>query len=115
MGNLIEKPFAPSIANCKLPITNSDRSFLAVLVQNLIHLVDGQVLVKVVVDLNRRSPAAGADALDFFKSEHSVGRGPFILDSQLFLAVLQQFLAADEHAGNIGADLNVVLSARLSC
>ena len=35
---------------------------------------------------------------------------PFVPDAQVFLAVLQQFLAAAQHAGNVGADLHVVFT-----
>ena len=49
------------------------RCFLPVFVQNLVHLLRGEVFMEIVVDLCGRGPAAGTDALDFFQGEHAVG------------------------------------------
>ena len=56
--------------------------------QNAGHAVGRQIVMEVVVDLNRRRPAAGADALDFFEREDAVGRHALVADAQLFLEAL---------------------------
>src|SRR6516225_3288626 len=78
------------------------RPFLLVVVEDLVELFDREVLVEVVVHLHGRSPAARPDALHFFEREDTVGRCALVTDAQLLRAVLQQFLAAAQHAGNVG-------------
>src|SRR3954463_187327 len=51
------------------------RCLLLIPVQNLIHLLRRQVLVKVIIHLRRRSPAAGPNALHLFQREHPIFRG----------------------------------------
>ena len=50
--------------------------------------------MKVIVHLCRWSPAAGADAFDFFQRKQSVGRGAFVADAQFLRAVLQNLFPA---------------------
>ena len=72
-----------------------------------------EVVVEVVVDLHGGRPAAGADALDFFEREQAVGRDVFVADAELVLAVVEDLVAAAQHAGDVGADLHVVLAGGL--
>ncbi len=69
--------------------------------------------MKVVIHLRRRGPAAGANALNFFQRKQTVRRSFLVSDAQLLLAMLEQFLAPAQHAGDVGANLHVVLAARL--
>ena len=73
-----------------------------------------EILVIVVIDLNRRRAGAGADTFDFFERKGSVGRDLLVANSQALLNVLEKFVAAAQHAGNIRADLNVVAAFGLA-
>src|SRR5579859_7501987 len=81
--------------------------------EDFVHRVRGQVFVKVVVDLNGGSPAAGSNALYFFQRKKLVRRGFFVANAQLLLAVCQQLIAATQHATDIGAYLYMILAQRL--
>src|ERR1700722_14389806 len=80
------------------------RCFLFVLVQNSVHLFRGQVLVERIVHLPRRRPTARTDTFHLFERKHSVLSGSFVLNPQPAFAMLQKFLAAAQHAGNVGAN-----------
>ena len=69
--------------------------------------------MEVVVDLDGRRPAAGADALDLFEREEAVGRDALVADAELVLEALEDLVAAAQHAADVGADLHVVLAGRL--
>jgi hypothetical protein len=69
--------------------------------------------VEVVVDLNGRGPAAGADALNLFEREEAVGRNAIGADAELFAEALVDFVGAAQHATDVGADLNVVFAGGL--
>ena len=69
--------------------------------------------MEVVVDLHGGSPAAGADALDFFEREDAVRGDSFVADAELRLAVVENLVAAAQHAGDVGADLHVVFAGGL--
>ena len=60
----------------------------AIAAQNAGHQVGFQLVVEVVIHLDGRRPAAGADALDFFKREEAVGRHALGTDAQLLLESL---------------------------
>src|SRR3954469_19168212 len=62
---------------------------LAVLFDHRVHFFGREVLVEVVVDLHRRRPAAGADALDFFQREQAIRRRLLVANAQGLLAVLE--------------------------
>src|SRR5208282_5599917 len=89
------------------------RSLLLILVQNLVHLRVRQVLVKVVIHLDCRSPTARANTFHLFQREQAVLRRAFMADAQLLLAVVKKLFATDEHTRDIGTHLYVVLPARL--
>src|ERR1035438_9302378 len=59
--------------------------------QNAGHMLGRELVVEVVVDLDGRSPAAGADALDFLQREEAVGGDAFMADAELLLKALVQF------------------------
>src|SRR5215467_15781274 len=89
------------------------RSLLLIPLENPVHLLGSQVLVKVVIHLRRGSPAARSNAFHFFQAEHTVGCGLFMSDAQFFGALMKDLLAAANHATYIRADLHVVLATRL--
>jgi len=68
--------------------------------------------MKVVVDLDRRSPATGADTLDLFQREDTIRGRLFVADTQLVFAVVENLVPAAQHAGDIRAHLHVVLACR---
>ena len=80
--------------------------------QDPVHLCRREVFVKIVVDLDSGRPAAGADALDLFEREEAVGGNSLVADAELCLAVVEDLVAAAQHAGDVGADLHVVLARR---
>ena len=61
-----------------------------------------------VVDLEAGRLGAGGDALDVLEGEQAVGGGAAGLDAEGLLGVLQQLLAAQELAGDVGADVDHV-------
>src|SRR3974390_2804832 len=58
-------------------------------VENIRHALGCQIIVKVVVHLNCRRPAAGADALHFFEGEDTIRRNAFVTNAQLFLELFE--------------------------
>ena len=75
---MLANPFRPAAA----------LGFRSVLGQNPWHLFRIQVVMKVVVHLDRRSPAADPDALNFFKRENSILRHALVPYSQFLLESL---------------------------
>ena len=63
--------------------------------------------MKVVVHLDRWSPAACADALHLFEREHAVGCYALVPNAQFLLEFLVNLVSAAQHATDIGADLHV--------
>src|SRR5579864_2247379 len=88
-------------------------STLAILLDHRVHLLIGQILVKVVIHLNGRRPTASADTLNFLQRKNAVGRSLFVPDSQFLFAVFQNLFSAPQHAGDVGAYLYVILANRL--
>ena len=86
---------------------------VAVGFDDLVDLDGGEIVVEVVVDLHGGGPAAGADALDFFQRKGAVGSDSFMADAELGLAVIEDLVATAQHAGDVGADLQVVLAGWL--
>src|SRR5437899_1786443 len=84
---------------------------LPILVKHFVHLLRRQVLMKIVVDLDRWRPTAGANALDFFQRKQPVGGGAFVSHAEFLLAMLQQFFTTAEQAGDIRANLDVKFSS----
>ncbi len=81
-------------------------------VENFGHALRCQIIVKVVVHLDGRSPAAGADAFYFFEREDAVGGHALVPDAKLFLEFLVDLVSATQHATDIGADLHVEFACR---
>ncbi len=77
------------------------------------HEIGLELVVEVVVHLDGRRPAAGADAFDFFEGEKPVGRDALGTDAELFLEALVDIVGAAQHATDIGADLNIEFSRGL--
>src|SRR5205807_7583955 len=86
---------------------------LPIFVQNLVHLLRCQVLVKVVIDLDRWRPAACANTFNFFKRKHSVWSCAFMSDAEFLLTMLQQFFSTAEQACDICANLHVEFATPL--
>ena len=91
------------------------RALLAIFVQYRPCDSGRQVLVEVVIDLDRRRPAAGSDALDLFEREHAVGRGLPCGRCRALLAVVEKLVAAAQHAADVGADLHVDICRAAWC
>src|SRR5258708_34762046 len=85
-----------------------------VLLQTSVHLLRRQVLMKVVIYLHRRRPAAGADAFYLFQGEHSVRCCLFVSYTELLFAVVKKFLATPKHATDVRAHLHMKLAQRFS-
>src|ERR1700740_2730978 len=81
---------------------------LLITLQHSIHLLLSKVLVEVVIHLRCGRPTASANALHFFQREQPIRRRFFVADAKFSLAVIEKFLSAAQHAGNVGADLHVV-------
>ena len=79
-----------------------------------VDLVVGDAVEVAVVHLEARRLGAGGDALDVFERELAVGRGVAGLDAEAVLEVVQQLLAADQHARDVGADVDHVVAHRLA-
>src|SRR5258705_95208 len=71
-----------------------------------------EVFVEVVVDLDGRGPAARADAFDLFERERAVSSDFFVPDAKRVFAVVEDLIAAAQHAGDVGADLHVIFPGR---
>ncbi len=81
---------------------------------NAVEFDGTQIFVEIVIHLHGRRACAGADAFHFFEGEDAVGGGFLVADLQALLGALEEFIAAAEHAGHIGADLNVMLAHGLA-
>src|ERR1700733_3399874 len=88
------------------------RCFLPVLVKHLIHLLGGQVLVKVVIHLRRRSPTASSNAFHLFQRKQSGSRRSLVTHAQLLSAMMQDFFAPAHQTADVSANLHVELSSR---
>src|ERR1700687_1612532 len=66
--------------------------------QDLRYVLRRQVVVEVVIDLDCRCPAAGADAFNFFEREDAVRSYTFVPDAELFLEFFVDIVSAAEHA-----------------
>ncbi len=66
--------------------------------ENLRHIVWRQLVVKGVVDLNRRRPATGPDALDLFQRKCPIRRNALVPHVQFFLKTLKEFVCSAQHA-----------------
>src|SRR3954468_12995890 len=86
--------------------------FLPVFFEHGVHLLVCQVVVEVIVHLHGGSPAACADALDFFEGKDTVWCCLAIANAEAIFAVLKHLVAAAQHAGDVGADLHVELAVR---
>ena len=84
------------------------------LLENQIHLFRIEIFVEIEIHLHGRSAGAGAHAFDFFQRKRAGGGDFFIADAQALLHVRVKFVAATQHAGNVGADLNVIASDGLA-
>src|SRR4029077_4308362 len=89
------------------------RSLLLIVVENPIHLLYRQVLVKIVIHLRRRSPAASSDALHFLQRKQPVLCRLLVPDPQLLRTMMQDFFSTADHAADIRAHLHVVFPSRL--
>src|SRR6266851_2192660 len=72
------------------------------------------VFVEVVVDLHRGRAGASADAFDLFQGKDAVAGGFFVADFEALLGLVEQLIAAAQHARDVGADLHVVLAHGLA-
>src|SRR5579885_830411 len=80
--------------------------------QQLIESLRTDFVMEVVIHLHGRSPGAGADALDFFQGEQTVGSCFPVSNPQLFASMLKQFFAAAQHARDVGANLQMKSPSR---
>src|SRR5215469_836146 len=71
------------------------------------YIVRLQLIVKRVVHLDRRRPAAGPDAFHFFEREHRVRCNSLVLDAQFLLKPFVQLVSAAQHATDVRANLNI--------
>src|SRR6185312_1398110 len=85
------------------------------LIEYLIELLRGEMLVKDMIHHQHRRAGAGGEALLLALEEDAPVGGALIeLDTELALRVRNEFLGAVQHAGDIGADADVVAPARVS-
>src|SRR6185312_1215120 len=82
------------------------------LIENLVELLRSEMLVKDVIHHHHRRPGAGREALLLaLEEDAAVGRALVELDAELALGMRHQILAAVQHAGDVGADADVVAAA----
>ena len=79
-----------------------------------VDLVVGDAVEVAVVDLQARGLGAGRDALDVLERELPVGRRVAGLDAQAVLEVVQQLLAAEQHARDVRAHVDDVVADGLA-
>src|ERR1017187_4928636 len=72
-----------------------------------------QLVKKVVIDLDGGRPAAGSDALHFLKRKNAVRCHAFMPDAKLFLEPLVDIVGSEQHATDVGADLDIEFACRL--
>src|ERR1700738_1702329 len=82
-------------------------------VENARNAIRCQLVMEVVVHLDGRRPAAGANAFHLFERENAVRSHALMPHAQLLLESLVEVVGAAQHATDIGADLDVVLARRL--
>ena len=70
--------------------------------------------MKVIIHLHSRRPTARTDALHFLQREHAIAGGLLDVDAQFSLTQRKKVLTTLQQAADIGANLHVVLAARLS-
>src|ERR1700691_2635157 len=85
----------------------------AIAVENAGDVVSGEVVMEIVIHLDGRPPAAGADAFDFFEREQSILGHALVPDAEFFLEALIKVISAAQHATDVGAYLHVVFAGRL--
>ena len=105
------------IARMKRAGNDRDWSRLLAGVELLDDLVERQwreIFVEIVIDLNRGCAGAGADTFDLFQREDAVVGDFLVADFQALFGSLENVVAAAQHAGDVGADLHVVLAHRLA-
>src|SRR4051794_17858721 len=71
--------------------------------EDLVELLGCDFVMEVVVDLQRRSPGTGADALDFFDGDAAVGGDFLVPDAELRAGALPQLSTAVQQAADVGA------------
>lgn len=71
-------------------------------------------MMKVVIDLNRRSPGTSAHALNFFESDQAIRRCLTICKIETPAGVFHEFLSANCLTANVRADLDVVAPNRMA-
>ena len=86
---------------------------VADVVDELIEIVGGEPQLVAIVDLQARGLGARCDALDVFDREHAVGSGAAGLDPQRLLGMGEEFLAAEQLAGEVGAHIDHVRAHRV--
>ena len=82
--------------------------------EDAIKFQDREIFIEVVVDLHRRSAGTRADAFDFFQRKHAVLGGFLVADFEALLGPFKNVVAAAEHAGDVGANLDMVLAHRFA-
>src|SRR5580704_1085903 len=78
-----------------------------VLIQDSWNVVGGQFIVEGIVDLDGGRPAADADTFHFFEREDAVWCDALVADAEFILEAFEKFIAAAQHATDIGADLHI--------
>src|SRR5208282_3402626 len=87
--------------------------FCSIIGQKTGHLFGTQIVVKGVVDLDRRRPATGTDTLHFLKRKQPILCDPLVPNAQLFLEPVKQIVGASQHTADVGTDLHVVFAHSL--
>src|ERR1035437_9082067 len=88
------------------------KSLPAIAIEDARDQIRLQLVMEVIIDLNGGRPAAGPDALDFFKRKDASRRNALVPDAQLLLETLVDIVAATQHATDVGAHLHVVSACR---
>ena len=84
------------------------------ILENQIHTLGSQVLIKIVIHLGGRRARACADTLDLFKRKRARRSRFPVPDLEPRLEVIENLVAAAQHAGNIRANLDVIFPDRLA-
>src|ERR1039458_8260331 len=77
------------------------------------HEIGLELVVEVVIHLNRRCQATSADAFNLFQREEAVGGNAIGSDAELFAKTLVDFVSSAEHATDVGTNLDVVFAGGL--
>src|SRR4051794_35858292 len=99
--------FTSSGCDTSLGIVFLVLNLLSILIQDRRHIVRLQLIVKRVIHLDGRCPAARPDAFHFFEREHAVWRNSLVTDAELLLKSLIQLVRPAQHATDVGAHLHV--------